>query len=107
MNQLRAAGNNTARAGIQLEQAANQAAAGNAGMANRYANASANNFTKAANQLTGVANAMKQTGNMNAAKKVTNAANAAKRAEAAKALGHIASAINTLSRQNATRPNGQ
>lgn len=109
---VNAAVNQVAKAGNQINTAANAAANGQIGNANRSANAAANNLAGANAKLNAEANKARALGNVNMANNLKKAANAARRAEIMKALKHIANAIksknnfvnNTIAKPNITVP---
>lgn len=91
-----AAVNNTIKANNQMQAAANQAAMGNMGNANRMANAAANSIKTANNQFKAAANQAKAMGLNNVSKNLNAAANAVKKAQIIKALKNTANAVKAM-----------
>lgn len=87
--------NQLKQANTQMNTAALAAANGQPKNAMRMANASANNLSKASNNLRMEANKAQALGNKAMANNLVKAANSARRAEILEALKHIANAIKT------------
>ncbi len=93
---ITAAVNNTVKANNQLQAAANQAAMGNMGNANRMATAAANTIKTANLQYKNAANQARAVGLNNVSKNLNAAANAVQKAQIIKALKNTANAVKAM-----------